>query len=865
MASSQVEIASFVPFGCVLRRDQSRRGADRFSINTTAGDTTGEDFSCPNNTHDVSRQERETSPTHSESSTEIPNHGGVSSLVKKWKDLSGEHQNGEDMSPQPPPESLDIEPSATPPATDSAVGQSKRVVRVADVIRKLTTDGDDSELDHHRRLQIPEQRHLFSAPFVNSPRIRGRQALTDLLLQLEKERRSELDGLLQRRPVSNFSHKGKIQALLRLRFLHREAVNRYQDHLNNPMPIRYNLHRGKEKVRQQPQSHLSEETTLPCNHHPRDDSTISDRKDCNPSEQHPRDDSAISGRKDCNPTDHHPRGDSTISDRKDCNPTDHHPRDDSTISDRKDCNPTDHHPRDDSTISGRTDCNPTDHHPRDDSTISGRTDCNPTEQHLPHLDSTTSEYKSIVTLRDRFNHGIESDVTNPKRARRDLVNKYVENFSTDSLHINEIEEPTSLVNLIEEKTSTSSSQNSIVYTPKEIHERSGSFPDEEKHRMSEENRYHYNRQGLSTSSSKEEHVEKEEEDEWKGVFNQIIVDTKNEDSSSDMSQSRGDFEEEEEEEEEDGVNCQEVEIDEQQGANCDWTNDICRPISDWEDLRQARYDEMLNPFNSNQDIQHLLERRNVSTFLFSNLRQKIDQLMISRSNTLPHQPKEEPLSQSRTKQLMTSQIPGEMHVPESGQEGGSSDDRISYYKDPDITGSESECSIRSCYEVNDSSDPHDESPDPTSQSPILDITPHSSFQSQSSMEIELIHDLRGHMLQLQQEMSKLRKSMKHCMEMQANLQKSIKKEVAAAVKHEVASILVELEDMGETSKKEKGSPNHKKGICSICNEMPVDSLLYRCGHMCACFKCAHQLQIESGRCPVCSSPIEDVVLASIAN
>lgn len=50
-------------------------------------------------------------------------------------------------------------------------------------------------------------------------------------------------------------------------------------------------------------------------------------------------------------------------------------------------------------------------------------------------------------------------------------------------------------------------------------------------------------------------------------------------------------------------------------------------------------------------------------------------------------------------------------------------------------------------------------------------------------EMELIYDLRGHMEQLHQEMSELRKSIKCCMDMQIQLQRSIKKEVAVALNH----------------------------------------------------------------------------------
>ncbi|OVA04479.1 zinc finger protein [Macleaya cordata] len=49
----------------------------------------------------------------------------------------------------------------------------------------------------------------------------------------------------------------------------------------------------------------------------------------------------------------------------------------------------------------------------------------------------------------------------------------------------------------------------------------------------------------------------------------------------------------------------------------------------------------------------------------------------------------------------------------------------------------------------------------------------------------------------------------------------------------------------------------KGSNCCICYEMEVDSLLYRCGHICACFKCAKALQRSSRKCPICRAPITD--------
>lgn len=46
--------------------------------------------------------------------------------------------------------------------------------------------------------------------------------------------------------------------------------------------------------------------------------------------------------------------------------------------------------------------------------------------------------------------------------------------------------------------------------------------------------------------------------------------------------------------------------------------------------------------------------------------------------------------------------------------------------------------------------------------------------------------------------------------------------------------------------------------CVICSNA-VDSVLYRCGHMCVCNLCARHLKVGNQCCPLCRAPIDDIV------
>ncbi|XP_024962485.1 uncharacterized protein LOC112502727 [Cynara cardunculus var. scolymus] len=311
---------------------------------------------------------------------------------------------------------------------------------------------------------------------------------------------------------------------------------------------------------------------------------------------------------------------------------------------------------------------------------------------------------------------------------------------------------------------------------------------------------------------------------------------------SENSQTRSDFDEDE--------SC-EMQFD----TTHDWISDISRPKSDWEDMRQARYQEMLDPFSGHIDIRRLLERKNVSSFLASSLREKIDQLMMSRIQQSNVQVGKQVVVREKSelrKEVMA--IEGKEYEREQNCSMVDEDGRMerqcceySGFVPPYL-----ERSWRPNIDINSSSDP---TTSPSLEQSISSNRSHNNGTPQSSsvtprhpsIELELIYDLRGHMERLHQEITELRKSINSCVTMQIKMQHSFKQNL------EVAATTLQ--------NKEGKPPSLGKNDCCICNDMQVDSLLYRCGHMCACFKCALELQCTSGECPICEAPIMDVVKA----
>ena len=80
----------------------------------------------------------------------------------------------------------------------------------------------------------------------------------------------------------------------------------------------------------------------------------------------------------------------------------------------------------------------------------------------------------------------------------------------------------------------------------------------------------------------------------------------------------------------------------------------------------------------------------------------------------------------------------------------------------------------------------------------------------------------------------------------------------------LATVAKAREVLDGASKKPRRPASFRLGTCIVCCEAEVATVFYRCGHMCACAGCAHNLKQRRAQCPVCRAPIRDVVQAFLA-
>ncbi|KAG8497687.1 hypothetical protein CXB51_006773 [Gossypium anomalum] len=673
---------------------------------------------------------------------------------------------------------IDCDTSAPPFCSSCDAGERERV-RVADIIKRLKNGREDADDDERINNSVTdsqsrENKHSSTSDqgkvgrryflrIASSPRLRGRQAFYDLLMQIERDKNRELDSLLERWSVSKFSQRGRLQSMLRLRCQQRSLT--IQDKCRPQAPGVHGTRFSHGSIMMQAREKFStgaaqnDSATSRCLH--RDQvSTQLDKSSTSKlqSEESHCQKASISGHQSICPV-------NRFTEYRNENLNEQAKPASYAIQQKE---------------------------------TSLEVRC---LESLKSADITTSLAKSNGK---KQGSNCQQNLFLDSQETAENVNPYSQNETAEERDNHQQHLSLGL----EETTETSLNE---IGEEQELEQ---DIDDKQQlHHDSQENA------GKATfySDNDGSEVTEELEDHYPQYFDQ---------------------------------------------TNYDWFSDISRPRSYWEDLRKAWYQEVLNTTSKNEEIGQLLERGRVSTRLASDFRERMDRLMNSRVQIMQEDggaSQEEADDEDKwSKHLHPA---GDLGVEEEEEMSiishqsheahtyfNQSSSSIQMPSPSDLTRSWSSQDGKETGNYSDRGPSTFSPPSGVSEAQYYQDTRQCSYACVYILkEIELICDLRGHIEQLQREMGELRKSILSCMDMQMKFQQySFNREL--------------LHSGGrEENKSTERVASPWKRCCCICLEMQVDSLLYSCGHMCTCLRCAHELQWSSGKCPKCTAPILDVV------
>ncbi|KAK8969548.1 hypothetical protein KSP40_PGU007886 [Platanthera guangdongensis] len=277
--------------------------------------------------------------------------------------------------------------------------------------------------------------------------------------------------------------------------------------------------------------------------------------------------------------------------------------------------------------------------------------------------------------------------------------------------------------------------------------------------------------------------------------------------------------------------------DDSHGTIGNWEDEPSDPPRDQRSI-SARVNRFIPPDDDNLyslELRELLSRRSVSTLLRSEFRESLDQLI-----------------QSYVQRQDRSPLDWDIQRPWATPSLPERDQR----QQRDAPVQESQDSVARPAVVLQS--PPAPPPQPLWHPGLRNNNWNRHRMHRSEIECDAINDLRVDMVRLQQGMSHMQRMLEACMDMQLELQRSVRQEVSAALNRYSNGHAGTSEELADDRTK---FSLVRKGTCCVCCDNHIDSLLYRCGHMCTCSKCANELVRDGGKCPLCRAPIVEVIRA----